>query len=78
VAEAAFVVDPLWCRLGIGTALLRASIAWARVSGIDTLRMVFSRSNWAVQKLAGKGAANFTVSEEEVSADLSVAAGVRP
>ena len=77
VAEAAFVVDPRWRRLGIATALLRTSIAWARGSGIDMLRMVFSRSNWAMRKLVDKGTANFTVSEEEVSADLSVAGGVR-
>jgi GNAT superfamily N-acetyltransferase len=78
VAEAAFVVEPRWRRHGIATALLRASIEWARLDGIDTLRMLFSRSNWAMWKLAGKGTANFRVLEEEISADVSVAAGVRP
>lgn len=77
VAEAAFVVDPRWRRRGIATALLRASLRWARSSGIDTLRMVFSRSNWPMRKLASKGTANFTVLDGEISADLCVGDGVR-
>jgi GNAT superfamily N-acetyltransferase len=77
VAEIAFVVERRWRRLGIATSLLHASIAWARSSGIDTLRMVFSHSNWAMRKLASKGTVNFTVLEDEVLADMSVAAGMR-
>lgn len=76
VAEAAFVVEPHWRRLGIATALLRASVEWARCSRIDTLRMVFSRSNWPMRKLVSKGTANLRVSEEEISADMCVVAGV--
>jgi GNAT superfamily N-acetyltransferase len=72
VAEAAFVVDPPWRRRGIATALLRACLAWERGSGIETLRMVFSRSNWAMWKLATKSTASFNILDEEISADLCV------
>jgi len=77
VAEAAFVLDPRWRRRGIATALLRASLRWARSSGIDTLQMVFSRSNWPMRKLVSKGTTSFRILDGEVSADLRVADGVR-
>jgi GNAT superfamily N-acetyltransferase len=77
VAEAAFVVDPRWRRRGIATALLRASLRWARSSGIDTLRMVFARSNWPMRKLASKGTVNFRILDGEISADLWVDDGMR-
>jgi GNAT superfamily N-acetyltransferase len=77
VAEAAFVVEPRWRRRGLATALLRASIRWASGSGITTLRMVFSRSNWPMRKLAGKGTTRFEYSLDEISAEMRVADGVR-
>jgi GNAT superfamily N-acetyltransferase len=77
VAEAAFIVDPRWRGRGVATALLRASVRWARRAGIETLRMVFSRSNWPMRKLARKGVASFRISDEEISADICVADGVQ-
>jgi GNAT superfamily N-acetyltransferase len=77
VAEAAFVVEPRWRRRGIAVALLGACVEWARGSGIGTLRMVFSRSNWPMWKLARKGTASFSIVDDEISADVSIAAGVR-
>ena len=76
IAEAAFVVDPRWRRRGIATALLRACVEWARGSGIETLQMVFSRSNWPMRRLARKGTASFRILDEEISADICVADGV--
>ena len=77
VAEAAFVVDPRWRRRGIATALLRACLAWAHGSGIKTVRMVFSRSNLAMRKLAAKSTASLSILDEEISADICVADGVQ-
>jgi GNAT superfamily N-acetyltransferase len=76
IAEAAFVVEPRWRRRGIATALLRACVEWARGSGIETLQMVFSRSNWPMRRLAGKGTASFRILDEEISADICVGDGV--
>ena len=76
IAEAAFVVEPRWRRHGIATALLRACVEWARGSGIETLQMVFSRSNWPMRRLARKGTASFRISDEEIFADICVADGV--
>jgi GNAT superfamily N-acetyltransferase len=73
IAEAAFVVEQRWRRCGIATALLHASVEWARGSGIETLRMVFLRSNWPMRKLARKGRATLSFLDEEISADISVA-----
>ena len=76
IAEAALVVDPRWRRRGIATALLRACVEWARGSGIETLQMEFSRSNWPMRRLARKGTASFRILDEEISADTCVADGV--
>lgn len=77
-AEAAFVVEPRCRRRGIATALLRASVHWANASGISTLRLIFSRSDWPMRKLAAKAVTRFEpIFDEMVLADLHVADGLR-
>ena len=55
--EAAFVVEQEWRRRGLGSALLKAAIQWAAKTDRVMLRMVFSRCNWPMRKLASNAQA---------------------
>jgi GNAT superfamily N-acetyltransferase len=78
LVEAAFLVEPDWRRRGFGTALLQAALQWASEAERIVLRMVFSRCNWPMRKLAGKADARLDLAFDEIAADVAIAApGVR-
>jgi GNAT superfamily N-acetyltransferase len=71
-AEAAFVVEQGWRRRGIGFMLLATATRWAAQSNVPMLRMVFSRANWPMRKLADKANARFDVIFDEMTADVCI------
>jgi GNAT superfamily N-acetyltransferase len=78
--EVSFVVEPSWRGRGLGRALLEAAIYWGKTSGRSTLRMIFSRNDWSMRKLATKANARFDIVLDRMSADISLLAipGPRP
>ncbi len=76
--EAAFAVASVWRRQGVGTALLFAAIGWARTSHRSRLRMMFSRHNWPMRRLAGKAEPQLDLDMEEFIASVIVGAGRAP
>ena len=73
--EAAFAVAGVWRRKGIGTALLFAAIGWARTSHRSRLRMMFSRHNWPMRRLASKAEPQLDLDMEELVASVMVGEG---
>jgi GNAT superfamily N-acetyltransferase len=71
-AEAAFVVEQDWRRRGVGWALLRAAMQMAADSKTHSLRVIFSRHNWAMRKLASKASGKFDMVLDEISVDISL------
>ena len=72
-AEATFVVEQEWRRRGLGWALLRAAMQMAAdASKTNTLRMIFSRHNWPMRKLAAKANGRFDSVLDEISVDVAV------
>jgi GNAT superfamily N-acetyltransferase len=71
-AEAAFVVEPQWRRQGLGWALLRAAIEVAAGAQTSSLRMIFSRHNWPMRKLASKAGGRLDVVLDELSVDVAL------
>jgi GNAT superfamily N-acetyltransferase len=72
--EVSLVVEPSWRGRGLGSALLKAAIDWGKASGRSTLRMVFSRHDWSMRKLASKANAQFDIVFDRMSADVSLLA----
>jgi GNAT superfamily N-acetyltransferase len=72
-AEAAFVVEQEWRRRGLGWALLRAAMQIAAQSEADRLRMIFSRHNWPMRKLADKAGGTLDIVLDELSVDVALA-----
>jgi GNAT superfamily N-acetyltransferase len=70
--EAAFVVEQEWRRRGLGWALLRAAASAATQHNTHALRMIFSRHNWPMRKLADKAKARFDLVLDEISADIAI------
>ncbi len=70
--EAAFAVASVWRRQGIGTALLFAAIGWTRMSHRSRLRMMFSRHNWPMRRLASKAEPQLDLDMEELIASVMV------
>jgi GNAT superfamily N-acetyltransferase len=68
--EAAFVVEREWRRLGLGWGLLQAAIQKASGCEANTLRMVFSRHNWPMRKLASKASAKLDIVLDEMCVDV--------
>jgi GNAT superfamily N-acetyltransferase len=77
-AEAKFAVDPGWHRRGIGSALLGAAIDWAIRSGVPTLRLVFSRSNLPMRRLAAKAGPRLDLAFDEMTAEILLGDASRP
>jgi hypothetical protein len=71
-AEAAFVVEQEWRRLGWALPLAATRKA-ADASNTDTLRMIFSRHNWPMRKLATKANRRFDIVLDEIFVDVAVA-----
>ena len=76
--EAAFAVANIWRRKGVGTALLFAAIRWTRRSHRSCLRMMFSRHNWPMRRLAGKAEPQLDLDMEEFIASVIVGTGRTP
>jgi len=71
-ADTAFVVEPEWRRRGLGWALLRAAMQAAAESQTNTLRMIFSRHNWPMRKLANKACGKLDIILGEISVDVDL------
>jgi len=72
VCKIALAVHQDWRRRGFGLALLTAAREWAQRSGVTTLRLAMSRSNWPIRNLAEKVGARFDLSLDEIRADIPV------
>jgi len=73
IAEAAFAVAADWRGQGVGSDLLAACRRWAEQSGIRTPRMVITRNNWPMRRLAHKAGARLSLDLDELFADIVVA-----
>ena len=73
--EAAFAVASAWRRQGIGTALLFAAIGWARMSHRSRLRMMFSRNDWPMRRLASKAEPQLDLYMDELIASVTIGGG---
>ena len=74
-AEAAFVVEKKWRRRGLGWALLRAASQVAADAEMKTLRMIFSRHNWGMRKLAAKAGGRLDVILDAMVVDVALDEG---
>jgi GNAT superfamily N-acetyltransferase len=70
--EVSLVVEPAWRGRGLGQALLEAAICWGKASGRSTLRMIFSRHDWSMRKLASKANAQLDMVLDTMSADVTL------
>lgn len=70
--EVSIVVEPTWCRRGLDEALLDAAICWGKASGRSTLRMIFSRHDWSMRRLASKANAQFDMVLDTMWADVTL------
>ncbi|PWT91628.1 MAG: hypothetical protein C5B56_03530 [Proteobacteria bacterium] len=73
-AEAAFVVEQSWRRRGLGWALLREALRTAAASKMRTLRMIFSRQNWPMRRLATRAGGRVDIALDELLVDVALAA----
>jgi GNAT superfamily N-acetyltransferase len=71
--EAALVVEPQWRRQGLGLALLRAAARFADEASAVPLRLIFTRDNWPMRKLAAKVGARFDLVLDELCAEVAPA-----
>jgi GNAT superfamily N-acetyltransferase len=69
--EVALVVEPAWRRRGFGWSLLRAAMRWACDAKEPSLRLIFTRDNWAMRGLTGKAGARLDLALGEISADIN-------
>jgi GNAT superfamily N-acetyltransferase len=67
------VVAQDWRRRGLGLALLQAAIAAAAHADAGTLRMIFSRHNWPMRKLADKASGRLDLVLDEITVDVALA-----
>jgi GNAT superfamily N-acetyltransferase len=74
LVEVSLLVEPAWRRRGLGGALLEAAICWGNATGRSTLRMIFSRHDWSMRKLASKANARFDMVLDGMSADITLCA----
>jgi GNAT superfamily N-acetyltransferase len=72
--EISLIVEPAWRRRGLGGALLEAAVCWGKATGRSTLRMIFSRHDWPMRKLASKANARFDMVLDGMSADIILCA----
>jgi GNAT superfamily N-acetyltransferase len=72
LVEVSLVVEPAWRGRGLGQALMEAAICWGKASGRSTLRMIFSRHNWSMRKLASKTNAQLDIVLDTMSADVTL------
>ena len=70
-SEVALVVDPHWRRRGFGWALLRAAASWAGETRHGDIRLIFTRDNWPMRRLASKANARFDLVLDEICAEIT-------
>jgi GNAT superfamily N-acetyltransferase len=71
VCEAAFVVNQDWRRRGIGSSLLQTAVEWSANSRHAALRMIFSRHNWPMRKLASKAGNKLDIVLDEMVVEVA-------
>jgi ribosomal protein S18 acetylase RimI-like enzyme len=71
--EAALVVEPAWRRRGLGFAMLRAAARFSCARGAGGIRLIFTRDNWPMRKLADKAHARFDLVLDEICAEIAPA-----
>jgi GNAT superfamily N-acetyltransferase len=76
--EAALVVDPRWRRRGLGFALLHAATRWVGGTSSGSIRLIFTRDNWPMRKLASKAGARFDLVLDEICAEVAPSASRKP
>jgi GNAT superfamily N-acetyltransferase len=78
VAEVALVVAQDWRRRGLGWMMLQAAMRWTNQKNVGTIVLIFSRHNWAMRQLTAKASAKFDIVLDEISAEITAQAIVRP
>ncbi len=73
-AEVALVVEKSWRQRGLGWAMLSEAGRSADTAGMQTLRLIFSRDNWPMRKLASKAQARIDLDLDEICADIAPSA----
>jgi GNAT superfamily N-acetyltransferase len=73
-AEAAFAVSKDHQGLGVGTALMEATILAARNRNLRSLKVMCLRSNLAMRKIAMRSRAKFMIEVDEVAGEIKPAA----
>jgi len=69
------VVEPRWRRCGLGTALFASAVSRAETcSDRTTLRLIFTRHQWPMRRLAMKANARLDLVLEELWADIRLRA----
>jgi GNAT superfamily N-acetyltransferase len=71
-ADVALAVDRAWRSKGIGTALLHTMMQIAAEANTNKLRMLFSRRNWPMRRLAGKAGGRFDVIFDTISVEVNL------
>jgi GNAT superfamily N-acetyltransferase len=71
-AEVALAVDRAWRSKGIGTALLHTMMQIAAEANTTKLRMLFSRRNWPMRRLASKAGGRFDVIFDTISVEVDL------
>jgi GNAT superfamily N-acetyltransferase len=68
--EVSLVVDRPLRKRGFGWNLLSSATAWARDAEADSVRLVFSRHNWPMRRLATRACARLDLSLDELNAEI--------
>ena len=71
-SEVALVVAPDWRRKGLGWALLRGAMRFGLQAHARSIRMVFSRTNWPMRKIACKANAQLDLVLDEIHAIVAL------
>jgi GNAT superfamily N-acetyltransferase len=71
--EAALVVEPGWRCQGLGFALLRAAARFCCAHDSGGIRLIFTRDNWPMRRLADKAEARFDLVLDEICAEVAPA-----
>lgn len=68
--EVSLVVDRPLRKRGFGWNLLSSAVAWAQDAEADSVRLVFSRHNWPMRRLAARASAKLDLSLDELNAEI--------